>query len=1068
MADILIGLGGTGGKILKAFRQRLWTDYADTERKKLPIGFIYVDTDRAMLDPSDLTYETIHGNCCFMPNDFVDIKTHSDIDAIFSNPTAYPKLHGLLGNVAETQTAVCPVGAAADQKRRAGRILFAANIDAYLFKLNTTVEDVKKKEVNGAINVYIFAGLAGGTGSGSIIDCVAQTRKWFFEHSFNEKQFNIVVFCQIPENTPQAGWDSGRYKANGYGALLELNNLFASHYNLDWGTKTATPPFDVTSGVEYGRLYLTYDSPTPENVRAGRIPQDLKIANGLVLYSNKNDRGFTITNPIELAQLVANFIYAWVFMPGGDNKENFGRFVNFENLASNRDEYDETADPELGSPIPVRTKSVGSFGIKRVVVPESSLQEHIAYTLGCSALLQFKYGNWNSQQGYRDEPLPFDAVSYVKDEGRRASWKLSREFFLLQKYILEGDKKEGWKEGPYATYWNPCIDAWQKVARGAKNEFPKLIELCRGGYDGGFRGKGVENFFRDKAASINDGYSKQIAIEVEKYFFEQWALGKLALSTLEDITLKLYNQIKAETQKFVETDIPEMEQKIKANEQNIQSIVQDYLSSNAIVRAATFNNRFQRVVELSKTLYSQKTELAAMRLFSQPLCQALEQRLQDLNNRVIGFKNRTDELIKYAKERMSALADLSLIDDDENRDGTENMNLPVIEFYNRKRMQNLERRLLGDQERMDSIGTQVRQAIVEALQGDNRFVNVQRMDTKVLSQALLGPVYEQIISFHEKLCVEQQDKILGMPIMERLYQKYGNNPQELNRFAGDIVTASGIFAEVDMNQINQKNDNTPAPELGKNILIKRILVNLPACKEPELMTFAEDLKRAIESNIGGGEGSAIIVDKNSPNQNEISVMTLVNGFPMRAISSVPMLQAEYNKLTAQDPKNKIILVSEGRDGDYRQLFARPAKTAAELREDFAPQLIVTHSLEKFIRDEASEEFGVGEKDFFGNAAVTPWGHRVFIEIPYDDRLVTERKSQMAKLYRDAMAEAFAEVDCNVRSNVEAKKKEIQQAIMTHLQAIMKEENPKKPQPYNDFVRWTQNAVKMVQEYKPEI
>ena len=1068
MADILIGLGGTGGKILKAFRQRLWTDYADTERKKLPIGFIYVDTDRAMLDPSDLTYETIHGNCCFMPNDFVDIKTHSDIDAIFSNPTAYPKLHGLLGNVAETQTAVCPVGAAADQKRRAGRILFAANIDAYLFKLNTTVEDVKKKEVNGAINVYIFAGLAGGTGSGSIIDCVAQTRKWFFEHSFNEKQFNIVVFCQIPENTPQAGWDSGRYKANGYGALLELNNLFASHYNLDWGTKTATPPFDVTSGVEYGRLYLTYDSPTPENVRAGRIPQDLKIANGLVLYSNKNDRGFTITNPIELAQLVANFIYAWVFMPGGDNKENFGRFVNFENLASNRDEYDETADPELGSPIPVRTKSVGSFGIKRVVVPESSLQEHIAYTLGCSALLQFKYGNWNSQQGYRDEPLPFDAVSYVKDEGRRASWKLSREFFLLQKYILEGDKKEGWKEGPYATYWNPCIDAWQKVARGARNEFPKLIELCRGGYDGGFRGKGVENFFRDKAASINDGYSKQIAIEVEKYFFEQWALGKLSLSTLEDITLKLYNQIKAETQKFTETDIPEMEQKIKANEQNIQSIVQDYLSSNAIVRAATFNNRFQRVVELSKTLYSQKTELAAMRLFSQPLCQALEQRLQDLNNRVIGFKNRTDELIKYAKERMSALADLSLIDDDENRDGTENMNLPVIEFYNRKRMQNLERRLLGDQERMDSIGTQVRQAIVEALQGDNRFVNVQRMDTKVLSQALLGPVYEQIISFHEKLCVEQQDKILGMPIMERLYQKYGNNPQELNRFAGDIVTASGIFAEVDMNQINQKNDNTPAPELGKNILIKRILVNLPACKEPELMTFAEDLKRAIESNIGGGEGSAIIVDKNSPNQNEISVMTLVNGFPMRAISSVPMLQAEYNKLTAQDPKNKIILVSEGRDGDYRQLFARPAKTAAELREDFAPQLIVTHSLEKFIRDEASEEFGVGEKDFFGNAAVTPWGHRVFIEIPYDDRLVTERKSQMAKLYRDAMAEAFAEVDCNVRSNVEAKKKEIQQAIMTHMQAIMKEENPKKPQPYNDFVRWTQNAVKMVQEYKPEI
>ena len=170
---------------------------------------------------------------------------------------------------------------------------------------------------------------------------------------------------------------------------------------------------------------------------------------------------------------------------------------------------------------------------------------------------------------------------------------------------------------------------------------------------------------------------------MENYFFEQWSLGKLSLTTLEDISAKLYTQICVETQKFVEEDIPAMEQKIKANEQNIQSTVADYLNSNAIVRAATFNNRFQRVVELSNTLYCQKTELAAMRLFAHPLCQALEQRFSDLNNRIIKFKNQTDDLIKFTKERMSALADLSMIDDDENRDGTENMTLPIIQFYNR-------------------------------------------------------------------------------------------------------------------------------------------------------------------------------------------------------------------------------------------------------------------------------------------------------------------------------------------------------------------------------------------------
>ena len=65
MADILIGLGGTGGKILKAFRQRLWTEFDSSQRKNLPIEFIYVDSDRAMLDASDVSYQTIHGNCVF-------------------------------------------------------------------------------------------------------------------------------------------------------------------------------------------------------------------------------------------------------------------------------------------------------------------------------------------------------------------------------------------------------------------------------------------------------------------------------------------------------------------------------------------------------------------------------------------------------------------------------------------------------------------------------------------------------------------------------------------------------------------------------------------------------------------------------------------------------------------------------------------------------------------------------------------------------------------------------------------------------------------------------------------
>ena len=40
--------------------------------------------------------------------------------------------------------------------------------------------------------------------------------------------------------------------------------------------------------------------------------------------------------------------------------------------------------------------------------------------------------------------------------------------------------------------------------------------------------------------------------------------------------------------------------------------------------------------------------------------------------------------------------------------------------------------------------------------------------------------------------------------------------------------------------------------------------------------------------------------------------------------------------------------------------------------------------------------------------------------------------------------------------------------MTKMSAVMQAENPKKPLPYNDFVKWTKGAVEMVLKYNPNI
>lgn len=1065
MANILIGLGGTGGKILKAFRQRLWTEYAPEKHEQLGIGFIYVDSSKDMLDPTNMAYETIHGNCCFEENDFVDIKRNCDVDVIFASPSAYPRIAGVLGNVAETQTAVSPVGAAADQKRRAGRILFAANIDAYLNKLASTIGRVHRG--NERLDIYIFAGLAGGTGSGCILDTIIQTRKWLFEHNYNEKQFQLTAYCQIPENTPQPNWDTGRYKANGYGALTELNNLFTSHYTLEWNDKVNKPAYDVTSLVNYGRLYLSYENPTPDNVQKGRIPQELKIAGGLVLYSNKNENGYTIDGegaPERLAQIVANFIYTWIFMPAGDAHDEFGRFVSFENLSNNRDEYDETVNNELGNPIPVRTRAIGSFGLKRIVVPEIKIKEHISYILGSGALAQVKFGNWNTNTGYLNEPVHFDAISYVNDEGRRESWKLSRSYLFLKKHILGGDN---WQEGEFNLYWNPCIDAWQGVARNARNEFAKLIELCRGGYDTGFRNTGVEEFFSDKARAIDRAYALEVLKKLENYLFEQWSNGRLSLSELEDIALQLCVEIHEETEKLIEREIPACEQRIRSNEQAINSIVQEYLESNLIVRAATFNNRYNRVVELSKVLYSQKTELAAMRIFAHPLCLSLENLFHELHQRICGFNRQFTNVAQLLGAHIVTLTDIQPIDRVIDRDGTEQMELPTIEFFRRRMLLQLEERLLRDKERMDSICNIVRNGLVSDLKSEGRFINRERINMKSLTSILLGSVYEQIGAFHSALCTEEQEKVLGMPVLKRLYQKFVGNPLGLQQFAKEIVVASGVFSEIDMLQIQQNNANTPMPQIGMNILMKRILINLPVCEEPELVGFCNDLRNAVLGAIPGGVNAGVVVDTNSPNKNEISVMTLVNGFPMRAIGALPMLKAEYDRLLVQEPKNRIVLHTEGKSDDYRTLFARPPKTVKEICDEVMPQLIVSLGLEAFLKDVASEEYGECQKDFFGNDSVIPWGYCKFTEIPYDERLIKEKETTITKMYKECIANEFANVDISVRKFIDDKKKEVQGRVMTAIGGIMKTENPSKAS-YADFVKWTEAAVSLIMNYNPNV
>ena len=449
---ILVGLGGTGGKVLKAFKKRMFQEFEADERAKIPVGFVYVDTTDEMMRPGDKTWYVLGENAQFNTNEFVFIKG-VDLDQIFANPTGFPGLKGVIGDPEVMQKTIGNLGAAAGQKRRAGRILFGANVAKYRQAVNAQFEKCKKISGNDKTTILIFSGLAGGTGSGSIVDVVAQTRKI---DQFNNENTPIVVFPMIPEVTPPGGCDAGRYHANGYAALQELNALMVGAYK----------PFDLTGLSPTGR------------VEFGGIK---RIANGLMVYSDVNENGYTVNPHTELPQIVSDFAFARVFMETNGNTEEYERSFSFENIDDWRTEYWEKA--KNGDIVPYRTKAMGSFGIKRIVIPDEEIKEYFTWTLGRQSLLQLRYNNWNDDIGFRDAPANVDWNDYVKGQDKKLgnpleNWRFSDKHLTLDIPILPSD--EG-KWGTFQAYWGKVVPKWLEDAQATSQPIAKLNELvaCR-------------------------------------------------------------------------------------------------------------------------------------------------------------------------------------------------------------------------------------------------------------------------------------------------------------------------------------------------------------------------------------------------------------------------------------------------------------------------------------------------------------------------------------------------------------------------------------------------------------
>ena len=73
---ILVGLGGTGGKILREFKMRMFEEYPDVnDRMKIPVALLYVDTTREMMGLGREDFNVLGQDAGFAENEFLNVKS---------------------------------------------------------------------------------------------------------------------------------------------------------------------------------------------------------------------------------------------------------------------------------------------------------------------------------------------------------------------------------------------------------------------------------------------------------------------------------------------------------------------------------------------------------------------------------------------------------------------------------------------------------------------------------------------------------------------------------------------------------------------------------------------------------------------------------------------------------------------------------------------------------------------------------------------------------------------------------------------------------------------------------
>jgi hypothetical protein len=244
---IFIALGGTGAKALMHLRRMIIERFGTLDNLE-GISFLSIDTDVHSQEPSpeEARKSPLDQAISFARDERINVKVDFK-NYVGPNLIHHPQIREWWDEAAlPSKDFNLEVGAG--QIRQLARLAFFTNQDeiqegvgrAYR-KVTSIGNQGNRIDTASKVRVVVVAGLAGGTGSGMLLDLAALLKDQLGHHETP----SLEAFLVLPGgfSTVEQGKNYPKVAANGYAALKELNHYLVHPFNVRW--RAQSTPIEV-------------------------------------------------------------------------------------------------------------------------------------------------------------------------------------------------------------------------------------------------------------------------------------------------------------------------------------------------------------------------------------------------------------------------------------------------------------------------------------------------------------------------------------------------------------------------------------------------------------------------------------------------------------------------------------------------------------------------------------------------------------------------------------------------------------------------------------------------------